>query len=93
MMPAGLWSQSRVRKGCEPIADAYLKQALRSSGEAHKLTEWLAKSDYAAMCSFYTTEYPEAQTAYIEKIMKLKQKGVCWDKDDQVSLEKKTKRQ
>jgi hypothetical protein len=82
------WAESHVKKGCEPIADAYLKQALRLSGEANKLAGWLAKSDYAAMCSFYTIEYPKAQTAYIEKITKLKQKDVCWDKDDQASLDK-----
>jgi len=82
------WSQSSVKAGCEPIAEAYLKQAIRLSAEASKLSDWLAKSDYAAMCSFYTVEYPGAQIAYIQKIEKLKQKNVCWTKDDQESLGK-----
>ena len=82
------WAQSRVRAGCEAIAKAYEQQAIDSFKNAERISKWLADGENAALCSFYTVDYPDVQAAYIAKIQGLKKKGVCWEKDDQVSLER-----
>ena len=88
LLGSGASAQSRIRAGCEAIADVYEKQAFRSFREAEQISKWVSAGDYRALCSFYQLDYPEAQAAYIGSIQELKKKGVCWDKKDQASLDK-----
>jgi hypothetical protein len=79
---------ANVIKGCEGLAPIYLRRAMKMSDDSKRLTDWMAKKDNAALCNYYSKEFPEWHTYYLGEIDKEKRKGVCWDNNDQKSLEK-----
>ena len=77
-----------VKRGCEDLAETYKRRALKTAGDSARLADWTTRNDNAALCEFYSKEFPEWHDQYIGEVLKAKSKGVCWDADDQKSIEK-----
>lgn len=79
---------SMVMEGCEGLAPLYLRRAMKMSDDSKRLTDWMDKKDNAALCNYYSKEFPDWHDYYLGGIDREKRKGFCWNNADQKSLEK-----